>query len=59
MDINKLIYLANYLDKIGLLKEAEFIDNLIISVQDGNLDKESDASGDADFDRQDNPDRLD
>tara|TARA_B100000131_G_scaffold7812_1_gene8098 strand:- start:1119 stop:1277 length:159 start_codon:yes stop_codon:yes gene_type:complete len=40
MDINKLIYLANYLDKIGLAKEAEFIDNLIISAQDGSIDDE-------------------
>ena len=56
MDINKLIYLANYLDKIGLSKEAEFIDNLIISAQDGTLDEEGDDWECVDLDKQDNDD---
>ena len=36
MDINKLIYLANYLDKIGLTKEAELIDRLIAENHDND-----------------------
>jgi len=42
MDISKLISLANYLDEIGLTKEAELIDNLIISTQSGVLDNDQD-----------------
>ena len=46
MDVDKLIILANYLDEIGLSKEADIIDTLIDEqksndISDGVVSKDS------------------